>query len=84
MIEFDEDNVDEILREQDVKVEWQGGSFPCWGMYWKHGGISWMSLDKEPDEQQARRASAMFCYLWLNGIPAHLADKLAESYVNFV
>lgn len=49
-----------------------------WSLYWKHGVITFDSLK---DEAQARKAAALFIFLFNKSVPAHIAERCAEAYV---
>jgi len=45
---------------------------------WKHGFIGFDGIE---DEQKARKASALFIYLWTRGVYAAFAERCATAYV---
>jgi hypothetical protein len=90
-IEFDINNVDEIIKILDIKLIFDGAPItitrkgkitshgPYWTLYWKHGFIA-TPFSEENDKQYAKIFAALFAYLWLKGIPASLADEISHSY----
>ena len=52
-----------------------------WAFTWKQGVISFCSLKSLEDEAKARKASALFVYLWCKGVGADIAAHCAEAYV---
>lgn len=55
-----------------------------WALSWKHGHIGWDDLQRRHDEPQARKASALYIYLWSLGVPWGLAIRCARAYVDHV
>lgn len=90
---FDDETYEDILKVADVDVrfgdEFVDGhgnvkripEYGAWAMSWEYGFITFDSICDKDQEQDARKAAAMFVYLWCNGIQASIAERLAESYV---
>lgn len=53
-----------------------------WTLVWKYGFIGFMVFKKE-EEEQAKRAAALFIYLWDNGVSADIAERCAEVYAKY-
>ena len=51
-----------------------------WTLIWHKGFIGFDTINKREDEEKARRASALFIYLWCKGVEASIADKCASLY----
>ena len=61
-----------------LKIWWEDRS---WFFSWEYGFISFDGI-KPKEEDKARKATALFIYLWKNkNISASLAERLAASYV---
>lgn len=80
-------NVDLVLREHTVIVEWgakivdaegveKPSPIPGWSLSWKHGVIY---IGPCP-EHKAREAAAIFVFLWLKGVPSQMASQLIIAY----
>jgi len=96
--DFEHNDFEPIIEWAGAKVWWSDVAYhsdgavvhnpthASWGFSWENGGISWDSLheDNEKNKIIARRASALFIYLWCRGIAASLADNLAISYARNV
>ena len=94
--DFNDDNYEEILKAADATVEYSDEfvdghnnvshipEFGHWSLMWKYGliGFESMSIKKE-DEIVARKAAALFIYLWNKGVAADIADRAAEAYVQY-
>lgn len=51
-----------------------------WQFVWKFGFIGFDAFKKD-DEERAKKAAAMFVWLWLKKrVPAEYAEKCAEAY----
>jgi ribosomal protein L37E len=83
---------EDVLRENNVTVEWcdtlvdgngnktPAGDMASWSMAWKHG-----CMDIGPTtETIARKAAALFVALWLRGVSASFADKLADGFICYL
>lgn len=83
-IEFDDHEYAATLIQEKVDVQFVDGGeeWAHWGFRWRHGGIGFTTRDKPEEEEKARKAAALFVYLWSKGVGAHLAEKCAEAYVN--
>jgi len=51
-----------------------------WAFSWQYGHIGFDGLKKE-DEEKAKKATALFIYLWSKGVSAPIAERCAASYV---
>ena len=51
-----------------------------WKLAWKYGYIGFDGL-KQEDEAKARKAAALFIYLWTKGVSAGIAERCANGYV---
>jgi hypothetical protein len=85
--------VDEILSENQVSltchkttaVSTERGNLsePVttteWWLYWRHGTL----FIGDMPEYEAREASALFIYLYLQGIPYPLASTIATDTINW-
>lgn len=91
---FEDDAYEEILNWADATVIWaeetvgtndEVSKLPeewcCWAFYWQFGYISFLNLRDKENEVAARKAAALFIYLWCNGIGCSLAERCAEAYV---
>ncbi len=77
--EFDDHDPEPILEWADAKIVYDDSEpFPSWYLTWKHGAIQ-LSVE---NEEKARKAGALFIYLWTRGIYAGVADRCATAYVN--
>lgn len=91
---FDDDNYEDILKAADATVEYSDEfadghgkvtNIPEWGHWslcWKYGFIGFDSITKD-DEVTAKKAAALFIYLWSKGVTASVADKASEAYVQY-
>jgi len=77
---FEDHTFENILAWGDAQVLFEGTlNYPA---YWREKGfIGFDALQSQEDEAKARKASALFIYLWCKGIPVDLACHLARSYV---
>ncbi len=55
-----------------------------WTLFWQKGFIGFDCISDRKDRRKARMAGALFIYLWCQGIPASLADNLADQYARHV
>lgn len=90
--DFSDHDFEKILQWGNVEVKYNDkfvGSdgevtshpeLASWVMSWGHGVISFDSLDKD-EEHLARKAAALFVYLWCKGVDAMYADRCAAAYV---
>jgi hypothetical protein len=69
-------NPEQILRENNVLVEWDDNLTPGWSLSWKHGVI----YIGPCCAHMARKAAAMFVYLYLKDVPAQMAANLIVCY----
>lgn len=51
-----------------------------WELFWEHGFIGFDGFRKE-DEIKARKAAALFIYLWTRGVDPGVAERCATAYV---
>lgn len=57
-------NQSAFLAHHLVTLHWDTGDpYPAWGLMWKHGAMSEISLKSEPEEAQA--IAAIFIHWWL-------------------
>lgn len=90
--DFDDEEYEEILVWAKAEVVYEDSHFFAtetsvkrvfkgfWTLHWEKGFIGFTSL-KQKEEEKARRASAMFIYLYSSGVMASIASELAELYV---
>lgn len=90
--DFDDDNYEEILKAAEATVEYSDEfvdgndkvthlpEFGHWSLCWKHGFIGFDAIEKD-NEVDAKKAAALFIYLWSKGVRASIADRAAEAYV---
>jgi hypothetical protein len=96
--EFDDFNAQEILdwaaKACDASLVWSdtfvnglGETFvneesANWSFGWKFGVIGFDAFKKD-QEDRAKKAAAMFIWLWLvHNVPAMYAEKCAEAYAH--
>lgn len=72
--EFDDFDYEEILQWANAKVK---KDYSDYILTWKHGFITF----EFDEEEKAKKAAALFIYLWSRGIYAGVADKCAKAYV---
>ena len=82
--EFDDCDFEPILAWGDAKIvknereeELDSDEEISYSLVWKHGLIH---LDV-PTEEEARKAGALFIYLWTRKIFAGVAERCATAYV---
>lgn len=68
--EFDDSDFEPIL-------EWAECQVIDWTLHWEHGFIT---FDVPKDE--ARKAAALFIYLWSRSVYAGVAEHCASAYCN--
>lgn len=90
--QFDDFDSEPILKWGEASVEWcdefvnglgekkKIEEFEHWSLGWKHGVIGFDGLGKD-DEVKARKAGALFIYLWTRGVSPDIAERCAVSYV---
>jgi len=76
--EFDDFDYEPILEWANARVEeYDNHGYHGFTLIWKHGFI-----DLEvPTEEKARKAAALFIYLWTRGVYASFAERCATAYV---
>lgn len=91
--EFDDSEFENILKWGSINVEFSDTfidgagnaihrpEMAAWVMSWKMGVISFCSLNTKDDEIRARKAAALFIYLWCTGVAAQVAAHCSEAYV---
>lgn len=90
---FDDHSWAEILEWAGAEVSFDNDGYAdadgnviemynSWGFVWAYGTIGFSSLRHKEDEAKARKATALFIYLWCKGVSAPHAERCAEAYVN--
>jgi hypothetical protein len=95
--EFDHFDPDKILSWAKAEVIYEdtftnrktgitekNEKYASWTLFWEHGFIGFDAINKKEDEVIAKRASAMFIYLWCKGVSASIADSCASLYARYV
>jgi hypothetical protein len=88
--EFDHNDFEPILEWADAKIvvsrpeDVLGVVYSDPGSYslvWEHGVIGFDFTEDIANMEQARRAAALFIYLWTRGVEAAIAEHCAAAYI---
>jgi hypothetical protein len=74
-------------NDEFVDIEGKSRKIPAlahWAMTWKFGHIGFDQYQSLDNEQSARKAAALFIYLFCQGVEARFADRCASAYVDHV
>jgi len=82
---FDERLIEQFLQEEDVEVKFDiiknGEMNNHWMMIWEDKHIRFTDFASPNLERKARRAAAVFLYLYKRNVDPTLARRCAEAYV---
>jgi hypothetical protein len=94
--DFDDFDYEPILTWANAKVVWDdtfvdghGNKYvrpnmAFWTLIWSKGFIGFDCIRKKEDEATARKASALFIYLWSKGVETGVASNCADLYARHV
>lgn len=94
--EFDDFDYEKILEWANAEVVWDDTfvdgrgnkhvhpNMALWTLLWHKGFIGFDCIQKREDEAVARKAAALFIYLWCKGVETGVASSCADLYARHI